>query len=346
MPRTRSLMWSELRLGVLTIIALFIGAMTVFLVTGSRGFSWQRYHLKTRFSNVPGLKSGSPVRLAGIEVGSVSEVQLQGDEVDVLFEVNKNVRDRITTSSVAKLGSVSLLGEGTVDINPAGGGTPIPEWGYVPHGRPPAMISDISETASQGLDEVTGLVRDMRSGRGTVGKLMTDDALYKDLQRFVAAAADVTAAIREGKGSAGRLVNDPSTVQALDGALKNLEKMTGRINAGEGSLGKLLTDDAFARSLTGATGNLETLTARLNRGEGTAGKLMTDATLFDRLNSVTDRLDQLAARLNEGQGTAGLLLKDKQLYENMNGTVSDLRALVGDIRKDPKKYLNVRISIF
>ena len=42
----------------------------------------------------------------------------------------------------------------------------------------------------------------------------------------------------------------------------------------------------------------------------------------------------------------GQLLKDKQLYENMNGAVTDLRTLVADIRKDPKKYLNVKISIF
>jgi phospholipid/cholesterol/gamma-HCH transport system substrate-binding protein len=50
--------------------------------------------------------------------------------------------------------------------------------------------------------------------------------------------------------------------------------------------------------------------------------------------------------LNDGQGTAGQLLKDKQLYENMNGAVGDFRALMGEIKKDPKKYLNVKVSIF
>ena len=47
-----------------------------------------------------------------------------------------------------------------------------------------------------------------------------------------------------------------------------------------------------------------------------------------------------------GEGTAGQLLKDKQLYENMNGAVNDLRALLTAIQKDPKKYLNVKVSIF
>ena len=51
-------------------------------------------------------------------------------------------------------------------------------------------------------------------------------------------------------------------------------------------------------------------------------------------------------KLNDGEGTAGQLLKDKQLYENMNGAVADLRALVADIRKDPRKFLNIKVSVF
>ena len=61
---------------------------------------------------------------------------------------------------------------------------------------------------------------------------------------------------------------------------------------------------------------------------------------------MTRRLDDLVDKLNEGQGTAGQLLKDKQLYENMNKTVNEMQALLADIRKDPKKYLNVKVSVF
>ena len=57
-------------------------------------------------------------------------------------------------------------------------------------------------------------------------------------------------------------------------------------------------------------------------------------------------IDKLATELEQGQGSAGQLLHDKQLYENMNGAANELRNLIGDIRKDPKKYLNVRVSIF
>ena len=353
MPRTRSLAWSELKIGVLAIVAIGIAALTIFLLTGSRGFFWQRYSLKTRFTNVAGLKSGSPVRVAGVEVGTVSAVELAGDLVEVTFEVNRDMGERITTASRATLGSVSLLGEASVDITPASQGTPVPEWGYVPPGPAPAQFSDLATQANQGVQEISRLVQDIRGGRGTVGKLMTDDELYRELNQFVATASAVTRGIQEGKGTIGRFVKDPKVAESLEASLKNLETITTRINAGEGSVGKLLNDDAFSRALTDSTanlreltGNLKELTAKVNRGEGTAGKLIADATLFNRLNSLTERFEQLLTRLNDGQGTAGQLLKDKQLYENMNGAVNDLRSLVAAIQKDPRKYLNVKVSIF
>ncbi|MGE5245819.1 MAG: MlaD family protein [Betaproteobacteria bacterium] len=346
MPRTRSLAWSELKIGVLTIVAIVITAVTIFMLTGGRGFFWQQYHLKTRFSNVAGLKPGSPVRVAGVEVGSVDDVALTGSQVDVAMSVNRKYQPVITNASSATLGSVSLLGESAVDIVPASGGTPIPEWGYVPSGKAAGSLSDVTAQASEGVKELTGLLKDIRQGRGTVGQLVTNDQLYAELHRFAAAAADIATTIKQGRGTVGRLVTDPATAQALQGTLQNLDAVTARLKDGQGSMGKLLKDEAFAQSLTATTANIEALTARLKSGEGTAGKLLTDASLYNRLDSLTNRLDELLARLNDGQGTAGQLLKDKQLYENMNGAVVDLRKLIDEIYRNPKKYLNVKISIF
>jgi phospholipid/cholesterol/gamma-HCH transport system substrate-binding protein len=347
MPRTRSLAWSELKIGVLTIVAVTIAAVTIFMLTGGRGFFWQRYNLKSRFDNVAGLKAGSPVRVAGVEVGTVTSVDdFVGEQIDVVLEVNKSMRDRITSGSTAYLGSVSLLGESAVDITPSTKGMPIPDWGYIPAGRAKGQIADVAEQAQQGIAEITNLVSDMRQGKGTAGKLITDERLYNDLQQFVASAGELTRGIRDGRGTLGKLVNDPKTANALEQSLENIQRMTDQINAGQGSLGRLLKDDAFANSLNGATTNIQDLMAKLNRGEGTAGKLLNDQALYNKLDSVAGRFDELLTKLNAGDGTAGQLLKDKTLYENMNGTVAQLRSLLTAMEKDPKKYLNVRISIF
>jgi phospholipid/cholesterol/gamma-HCH transport system substrate-binding protein len=347
MPRTRSLAWSELKTGVMTILAVTIAVVTIVMLTGARGFFWERYNLKTRFDNVAGLKSGSPVRVAGVEVGTVTSVDdFVGEQVDVSFEVNDSVRERITTGSIASLGSVSLLGESAVDITPSTRGTPIPEWGYVTPGVAKGGIADVAAQAQHSVAEITKLVTDIREGKGTVGRLMTDEQLYNDLQAFAASAGDLTRGIRDGRGTLGRLMSDPKTANALEASMANIQRITDQINAGQGSIGKLMKDDTFANSLNGATASFQELAGRLNRGEGTAGKLMTDQALYNKLDAVTGRFDDLLTKLNAGEGTAGQLLKDKQLYENMNGTVAELRNLLTAIQKDPKRYLNVRISIF
>jgi len=353
MPRTRSLAWSELKVGLITITAIVITLGLIFLLGGEGGFFWQRYSVKTVFPDVAGLKPGAPVRVAGVEIGSVDAVDFVGDRVEVVMEVGRDFQGLITNRSTAVLGSVSLLGEGAVDITPSTGGTPIPEWGYIPTGKPLGSIAGVATQATVGLEQVTQLITDIRGGRGTVGKLFTDEALYNEFNSFLLAAEDVTSQLNDvagkinsGQGTLGRLMTNDASAKSLEASLQNLEMVTGRIRSGEGSLGKLLNDDALARSLASTTTNLDAITGRVSRGEGTLGKLATNDELFNRLNSTTDRMDKLIASLQQGEGTAGQLLRDKQLYENMNGAVVELRNLVKSITADPKKYLNVRVSLF
>ena len=353
MPRTRSLAWAELKVGLITVFALIMTGLLIFLLSGQGGFPWQQYSLKTVFGNIAGLKEGAPVRLAGLEVGSVEGLEFMGDRVEVTMSIRQDMQSRITSGSVAALGSVSLLGEAAVDLTASSDGMPVPEWGYVRSGPSAGSLSDVATRASSGIDEATALVRDLRAGRGTLGQLFTNDSVYRDLNGLVAAAEEVARNINRGRGTLGHLATNPATARSLEASMDNLAAVTARIRAGEGSLGKLLADDRMATSLTSTTENLDAITGRMNRGEGTLGQLATNRELFDRLNSVTNRLDGVVSNLQQGQGTAGQLLQDKQLYENMNSTVVELRTTVVEVRnliaaiqKDPKKYLNIRVSLF
>jgi phospholipid/cholesterol/gamma-HCH transport system substrate-binding protein len=346
MPRTRSLAWSELKLGIVAVLALALAITLIFLLSGEGGFSWQRYSLKVLFDDVAGLKAGAPVRIAGVESGEVSEVNFAGDKVEVVIEISEENQSRITTASRATLGAVSLLGESAVDITAASGGSPIPEWGYVPTGRQAASFNAVAADAAEGINEVTNLLRDIRSGRGTLGKLFTDDALYRDLNQLVASAERVATNVSQGRGTLGRLTTDDALYREMSASVRDLNAITGRIRNGEGSLGRFLNDPAFANSLTATTQNVEGVTAKLNRGEGTMGKLLNETALYDRLNATVQQLERFTNTLNQGQGTIGQLLNDKQLYENINQTVLELRSFLEEVKKDPKKYLNVKVSIF
>jgi phospholipid/cholesterol/gamma-HCH transport system substrate-binding protein len=346
MPRTRSLKWSELKIGIMAVVALLIAAALILALGGEGGFFWQRYSLKVKFSNAGGVQQGSPVRVAGVTVGAVKDMQFVGSEVEMLIELRDDMQERVRTTSRATIGAVSLLGEGAVDISASTTGQPIPEGGYVPSDPPPPQLADVTAQANKGIAEITLLMQDIRAGKGTVGKLMTDEQLYRDLNQFIGAARDVTAGLQTGKGTLGQLLNNPESARQLEASLKNLTAITDKINTGNGSLGQLMNDPTLAKNLNDVTANFSSLSAKMNKGEGTMGQLMNNDALYKRLDAVTTNLETLTAKLNKGEGTMGQLMNDKQLYDNLNKTVSEMQLLLTDIRKDPKKFLNLRMSIF
>jgi phospholipid/cholesterol/gamma-HCH transport system substrate-binding protein len=346
MPRTRSLKWSELKIGVMTVVALFIAGVLILTLGGEGGFFWQRYNLKVRFPNAAGVQEGSPVRVAGVTVGAVVDLQFVGSEVEMSLQLSEDMQDKVRTTSRATIGSVSLLGEGAVDISASATGQPIPEWGYVPSDPPPPQLADVTAQANRGIAEITALMQDVRAGKGTMGKLMTDEQLYQELQQFTSAARDVTEGLARGEGTLGQLLNNPESARQLEASLRNLTAITSKINSGQGSLGQLMNDPTLSKNLNAVTANFESLSSRLNKGQGTMGKLMNDEALYKRLDAVTANLQELTARLNQGQGTMGQLMTNKELHDNMNRTMMEMQNLLADIRKDPKKFLTVRMSIF
>ncbi len=337
MPRTRSLRWSELKIGIMAVVAIFIAATLIVTLSGEGGFWWQRYNVKARFANAGGVNKGSIVRVAGVRVGTVADLQFAGSQIEMTLELRRDMQPHVRSTSVATIGSMSLLGEGAVDITATTTGEPIPDWGYVPTGGAAAALSDVTAQASAGIADLNAILHDLRAGRGTVGKLLTDEQLYTELQRFTASAREVTDGLQRGRGTLGQLLTNPETARQLQASMENLTAITNKINQGQGSIGQLMNDPAFAKSLSAATANFESLSAKLNQGQGTAGKLMNDTALYDRLTAVTTQLEQLTRSLNEGQGTMGKLMRDQQLYDNMNRTMSELQGLLADIRKDPEE---------
>jgi phospholipid/cholesterol/gamma-HCH transport system substrate-binding protein len=165
MPRTRSLAWSELKIGLVSVVALVLAGAMIFLLSGRAASSGSATRSRRSSPTSRGWV-GAPVRVAGLEVGTVEDVRFVGDRVEIVMQVNKTQQPRITNMSTASLGSVSLLGEAAVDITPVSKGTPIPEFGYVPAAPAPSNITDLTNQASVGITELTALITDIRADAG------------------------------------------------------------------------------------------------------------------------------------------------------------------------------------
>lgn len=348
--KSKALTWTELRVGIVMIASLVILAVTVLYVGGGGQSPFARkYVVRALMSDVNGLKPGAPVRVGGVDVGTVVKVALGGAGsaglVEVTMRLDERVKDRVTTESRATLGSLGLLGEKAVDIGAAGGGTPIEDGGYLAAAAEDPFKGLLSD-ASESTQHIKRILARMDAGQGLIGKALRDEELYQRMLDVSVRLQGVMTKLEASNGPLGRLVNDDEMSARLSRSVAGLENVVSRVDAGRGALGALTTDDRLAADLRALVARLGDVATQLQRGDGTAGRLLKDDALYTKLDGVASRLDAVLARLDTGEGTAARLLRDPKLYDDLSGTLHELRGLVADVRRDPRKYLRVKVSLF
>jgi phospholipid/cholesterol/gamma-HCH transport system substrate-binding protein len=348
MNRSKALTWTELRVGVVALVSLVLLAVTIIYVGSGGGSPWARkYELKALMADINGLKPGAPVRVGGLEVGTVKHVDFdrKGGMVEVNMRLDRRVQPRVTTKSQATLGSMGLLGEKAVDITASVEGAPIEDGGYISAAAEDPFKGLLSET-SESTSHLNRILARMDAGEGTMGKALRDEELYMRMVDVSVRLQGVMNKLESRAGPLGRLVNDNEMSRQLASSVRGIDSIVARVNEGKGPLGALSRDDELVADLKSVTSNLKEVTGKMQRGEGTAGKLLHDDALFKRLDSVSTRVDSLISRVENGEGSAGRLIRDPEFYNNMNGAAMDLRKLISDIRKDPQRYLRVKVSLF
>jgi phospholipid/cholesterol/gamma-HCH transport system substrate-binding protein len=347
MDRKQALTWTELRVGVVVIASLFVLGLTILYVGGGGASALApRYEIRALMTDVNGLKPGAPVRLGGVEVGTVKRVSLAPNGlVEVVLRLDRRVKDRITTDSRATLGSLGMLGEKAVDVTAGRGGTALDEGAYL-MAEAEDPFKGLLSNASDSTAHLRRILSRMDAGEGLMGKALRDDELYVRMVDVGTRLQGVLTRLESEHGPLGRLVNDRQMSERLAGSVKGIEAAVARMEAGQGALGALTRDEELATDLKALTASLRAVSGRLQRGEGSAGRLLGEDALYVRMESVTGGLERVLGRLESQEGSAGRLLHDAELYDNLNAAAKDVRLLVSDIRRDPRKYLRVKLSLF
>ena len=379
-PSKKNVTLSQLRVGIFVLLAI---AVLVFLVLNASGdinpFS-RKLHLKARFADANGLREGSEVRLAGVRVGKVERIVLLEPSTDttaprveaqlVLDAMidGKPAHERIRTDSQAQQGSPSLLGnEMLINITPGSSmGQPISDGAVLPSSSSNTVNdfatsgTELAQRLSKLSDEIGLIVKDVRDGRGTVGRLFSDEAIYNNLNATIRETEEVMRQVRSGEGSAGRFINDPALYNNASEIAIQLRAIAEDIRAGRGTAGKLLTDDEFynrinrtADRLDKSVDQINLVIAEVNAGRGTLGKLIRDEQIYNdaraaiaRFNTTAERIDNLVAAAQRGEGTVGKLLNDDALYSNVNQLSSEGVKMLYDFRQNPRKYLTIKFELF
>jgi phospholipid/cholesterol/gamma-HCH transport system substrate-binding protein len=358
MPQHERVQWAQLRVGILVIVSLVVLGIGIFFISGQVGFFARHYTLKCYLPNAGDLREGAQVRLAGISVGNVAKIRMspftdRQRAVEIDMKLARTYEDDIRADSVASVETVGLLGDSYIDITRGSPGEQVvPDEGEVKYLQKAVVATVVQNTndvitnlntISSKLDDITTQIQ---SGKGSIGKLIYDQTLYSKLNDTISNAQNLIDRAQRGEGTIGKLMVDETLYNRTLGTLDRLDKVIDQVQHGNGSLARFISDPSAYNNLNRLMANGNAVIDGINQGHGTLGKLAKDEQFYDRMNSTLAHLDTITARIDQGQGTLGKLSTDPSMFNNLSESSQSLKEFLTDFKKNPKKYLTLKMRLF
>jgi len=325
MKRSSFITWDQLKVGAIIVVALAVLTVAVYKLGQAANLFSKRYELYAYLPNANGLRSGGIVYVAGQFAGTIKSIEFLPIDNDttrnlrVRMAVDEGLQNQIRADSKAKIRTLGLLGDKVIDISI---GTP--RFGVLKSGDTISVSPSLDYEAV--LAQAAGAVADMVD-------------LTRDLRTL-------TSGIVEGKGTVGQLVTNRALYDQFVGTMGRANSMLAKFENPNGSFSKMLNDPALYDRFVSVVTSADSLVIALNSKDGTLGKLLRDDTLYTHIVSMAMAGDSLMKSLSNGQGLAGRLLNDPTLYDKLNKLTTDLNAILEDVQKDPRKYTKGLVCVF
>lgn len=325
MKRSTFITWDQLKVGTMILVAILVMIVAIYQLGRAANLFTKRYELVALVPNANGLREGGSVTVAGQLAGVVKSIDflpVDGDtsrNLKVVVAVDMALREQIRADSRGKLRTLGLLGDKIVDISP---GTPrfatLEEGDTIVMG-PSLDYEQVIAQASSAVGDMVQLTHDLR---------------------------EITGGIVRGEGTMGQLITNRSLYDELTSTLSRTNQMMARMQNPNGTFGRMLDDPAMYDNLTQMIAAVDTLITQLNSSDGTIGRLLRDDSLYTSLVGIAQGGDSLLKMLTQGGGFASKMLTDQQLYDQLNKAVTDLNAILEDVRRNPRKYTKGMIKVF
>ncbi len=314
------------------------------------------------------------VRVYQDVVERMQRAQANLQNIVVYMQISSDYRGWIKGDSHISLGSIGLLGDKYIEVSLGRSDDPPQVVQERVRGalgseeREVVVITGELQTGFQELvtgandilanfetlsDKLVELIDTVQSGEGTIGRFITDDTLFRNLNSAVGSAkqtadeaAQLIRDVSKGEGTIPALIRDRQLYDRFVSAADRLQNVLNQIEQGQGTLGQLISDKGVYEKTDRTIANVERITKRMADGQGTLGKLSADDKLYTDLQESVDKVAALLADVEQGKGTLGRLAKDEQLYQNINELSSELVKLIYDFRQNPKRFLTIKFELF
>jgi phospholipid/cholesterol/gamma-HCH transport system substrate-binding protein len=315
----------ETRIGFFVALILLAAVFILDIVGGPEKFT-RGYRLHALFKNVQDLKIGDRVKMAGVEIGRVEDIQISGGKVDVTMKLRRNVE--VKTDSVATVLFAGLMGQNYVSV--AFGS---PE-------APRLENNQIVATAEQpDLNAIMARLDSVASGVENLTKSFSSEKIDNLLGPLIAFVKD--------------------NRESLTATFSNMKAISSQVASGQGSVGQLIYSNAFYETALLTVTNLQSASAdakllltdtrkmidQINQGQGSIGKLVKDEALYNEATNSLTNLKEILQKINQGQGSIGKLVNEQDFYRDAKLTLQKLdKAMEGLEDTGPISVLGIAVN--
>lgn len=305
----------ETRLGLFVALVMLAAFFVLAIIGGFEKFQ-RGLHVHALFNSVQELKIGDRVKMAGVEVGKVEDVQIAENKVKVSMKLR--AQTPVKTDSIAVIKFAGLMGQSFVSLDFGTATAPI--------AAENAILSTIEQPD---ISAILVKLDNVAAGVENLTKSFTGDKIDNllgpitdflkqntgPLTDAIANFRNTSEQIAQGKGTVGKLIFDDSLYVTTLTTISNLQstgddlkltlaearKVIDGVNAGEGSLGKLVKDEKLYLETTTSMTNLKEILQKINQGQGTVGKLINEPEFYKNAKLTLQKLDKATEGL-EDQG--------------------------------------------
>ena len=321
----------EYATGLLCIGALLIVLYFTALVSGRDIlFRHKEYFYRAEFPNAGALAINDKVKILGVETGYVSHLGLAPDNSAVQVKISLRSEVKLPVDTEFTIQNSSVFGGAYINIKP-GSSKKLATPETVFKGYPPVdIIAEASQLiAALKADEVK--FRENFLNDEFIGQVKE---AVKSIQLNTVFLNDICRDIRTGKGTIGKLFNDPMFYDSAQSSFARLALLLENLEKGKGTLGKLVQNDEVYHSLDATLKELRDVTRQIASGKSSLGKMAMDSgEIYTELRTAIDRANNILGSVESGKGSAGKILTSDEFYNELRDTVRQLRAAIEDFRE-------------